>query len=105
MRTVAFDASSTAISRRRPLQRDGVPVAANDGVDDAFLVIRRLIGIVGLVERPHPVGFVFGEQEIDGAFAVEVSLAQETMAGRDGARIGASSKNLQVRLVVAPAAP
>jgi hypothetical protein len=71
---------------------DGVLVPVDDGLDDAVLAVRLLIG---RIECPLHVGFVLGEQQIDDAFAVEKSLPQETMPGGDGPHVGAGGQDLQ----------
>jgi len=75
---------------------DGVLVTVDDGLDDAVLAVRLLIRPI---EGPLGVRFIFGEQQINHAFAVEESLPKETMPSRDGPDVRAGSEDLQLRFL------
>jgi len=80
---------------------DCVLVPVDDGVDDAVLAVRLLIG---LIEGPLGIGFIFGEKQIDSAFTVEESFPNNTMPSGDGPHVGAGSEDLQLRFLF-PATP
>src|SRR5262249_20546535 len=75
---------------------DGVLVPVDDGLDDAVLAVRLLIG---LIEGPLGIGFIVGEQQINHAFTVEESLPKETMPSGDGPHVRAGSEDLQLRFL------
>ena len=75
---------------------DGVLVPVDDGVDNAVFAVGLLIG---LIEGPLSIGFIFGEQKINHAFAVEKSLPKETMPSGDGPHVRACSEDLQLRFL------
>src|SRR5262249_8569745 len=75
---------------------DGVLVPMDDGLNDAVLAVRLL---VGLIEGPLGIGFVFGEQQIDYALTVEETLTKKSVPSGDGPHVRAGSEDLQLRFL------
>src|SRR5262249_4413496 len=75
---------------------DGVLVPMDNRLDDAVLAVRLLIG---LIESPLGIGFIFGEQKVNRALTVKESLPTQTMPSGNGAHVRAGSDDLQLRFL------